>query len=144
MSEDIGNCGIAKNFQNSEIECEVPESFRNRKVDYLKITEVAKNKIAEVINNRQKPSSGIKISIRTKGCSGLSYNIEFADYGVNMIDQDEMIELDNGVRIFIDIKASLFVIGTTLDYQIDKFKEGFEFVNPNEKGRCGCGTSFFV
>ena len=126
----------------------IPDNFVNKKVSYFTITDVAKAKIIELLNNRPTKSSGVKVSIRAKGCSGLSYKIEFADYSVNLFDQDEMVEFEakDGeiIRIFIDTKASLFIIGTEMDYEIEQFKEGFVFKNPNEKGKCGCGSSFYV
>lgn len=125
-------------------EAQVPKSFKNKKVNYLKITDLAKEKIKEILANRGRASSGVKVSIRTKGCSGLSYKIEFADYNVNFTDSDELAEFDSDIRVFIDIKASLFIIGTEMDYEVEQFKEGFIFKNPNEKGKCGCGSSFFV
>ncbi len=124
-------------------EVPVPSNFINKKVSYLTVSDLAKEKIREMLTKRGKVSSGIKVSIRTKGCSGLAYKIEFADYNVNFTDKDEMVEIDE-IRIFIDIKASLFIIGTEMHYEIEKFKEGFVFQNPNEKGKCGCGSSFYV
>lgn len=126
----------------------IPDNFVNRKVSYFTITDIAKTKIIELLNGRPTKSSGVKVSIRSKGCSGLSYKIEFADYGVNLFDQDEMVEFESDdskiIRIFIDTKASLFIIGTVMDYEVEQFKEGFIFKNPNEKGKCGCGSSFYV
>lgn len=121
----------------------VPEVFKNKIVSYCTITPNALNRIHTLLASRGKPSSGIKVSIRTKGCSGMAYRIEFADYGVNFTDADDMIIFDD-IRIFIDLKASLFIIGMEMDYVIEQFKEGFVFINPNEKGRCGCGSSFYV
>ena len=74
------------------------------------------------------------------GCSGLSYTLEYAD---QKSEFDETVE-DNGVTIFVDPKAVMFLIGTEMDFVEDKLKSGFVFSNPNEKGRCGCGESFHV
>ncbi len=104
------------------------------------ITDRAAAHIVELLAAREKPSVGIKVGIRTRGCSGLSYTIEYAD---EVGKYDEVVE-DKGVRVLIDPKAVMFLLGTEMDFQDDKFKSGFVFTNPNEKGRCGCGESFNV
>jgi len=92
------------------------------------------------METRDKPTTGIRIYVKSGGCSGLSYRVEFVD----QIDpKDEMIEIDE-VKVFIDSTALMFVIGSEMDYVEDMFKSGFSFTNPNEKGRCGCGESFKV
>ena len=90
--------------------------------------------------SREKPAEGIRVGIRSRGCTGLSYTIEYAD---EVSEFDEVVE-DKGVKVIIDPKAIMFLLGTEMDYKQEKFKSGFEFVNPNEKGRCGCGESFHV
>ncbi len=82
----------------------------------------------------------LRISVGTKGCSGLSYDMGWvAAPGAS----DEVVR-DKGLTILVDSKASLFLIGTTMDYEVKDLEAGFTFVNPNEKGRCGCGESFHV
>ena len=82
----------------------------------------------------------LRISVGTKGCSGLSYDMGWVDRpGAG----DETVS-DKGLTVLVDRKASLFLIGTTMDYQVKDLEAGFTFVNPNEKGRCGCGESFHV
>jgi iron-sulfur cluster assembly protein len=82
----------------------------------------------------------LRISVGTKGCSGLSYDMGWVDApGSN----DEVVR-DKDLTILVDRKASLFLIGTVMDYQVKELEAGFTFVNPNEKGRCGCGESFHV
>lgn len=106
----------------------------------IEITDLAKEQVAKLISARGKPTAGIRVGVRTRGCSGMSYTIEYADE-VNKFD--EVVDIGT-TKILIDPKAIMFVLGTVMDYKEDKFKAGFEFVNPNEKGRCGCGESFSV
>ncbi|OYY35673.1 MAG: Fe-S cluster assembly scaffold SufA [Rhodospirillales bacterium 24-66-33] len=106
----------------------------------MTVTPLAGERIKGMIEGRGKPTAGIRIGVRTKGCSGLSYTLEFADKQEPM---DEVIEAA-GIKLLVDPKASLFLIGTEMDYEEEKLKSGFVFRNPNEKGRCGCGESFHV
>lgn len=106
----------------------------------ITISDRAAEQIKALIASRDKETYGIKVGIRTRGCSGLSYTIEYADKAEKF---DEVVE-DKGVRVLIDPKAVMFLIGTEMDFQEEKFKSGFIFNNPNEKGRCGCGESFSV
>jgi iron-sulfur cluster assembly protein len=106
----------------------------------MTVTPAAVERAKGLIEGRGKPTAGIRIGVRTKGCSGLSYTLEFADKPEPM---DEVVETE-GLKLLIDPKASLFLIGTEMDYEEEKLKQGFVFKNPNEKGRCGCGESFHV
>lgn len=82
----------------------------------------------------------LRIGVNTKGCSGLAYDMSWvAEPGPG----DEVVA-DRGVTVVVDRKASLFLIGTTMDYEVKALSSGFTFTNPNEKGRCGCGESFHV
>ncbi len=82
----------------------------------------------------------IRIAVKTKGCSGLAYDLSFVD---EPGPGDEVVR-DGDLTVLVDRKASLFLFGTVMDFKADKFSEGFTFINPNEKGRCGCGESFHV
>jgi len=82
----------------------------------------------------------LRISVSTKGCSGLSYVMSWVD---EPGPGDEVVT-DKGVTVLVDRKASLFLIGTVMDYEVKNLSSGFTFTNPNEKGRCGCGESFHV
>ena len=113
---------------------------RRPRPSVMSVTPAAAERIKGLIEGRAKPTAGIRIGVRTKGCSGLSYTLEFAD---DQQPMDEIVEA-GGVKLLIDPKASLFLIGTEMDYAEDKLKSGFVFKNPNEKGRCGCGESFHV
>jgi iron-sulfur cluster assembly protein len=82
----------------------------------------------------------LRISVKTKGCSGLSYDLSWTD---EPGPGDESVT-DKGVTVLVDRKATLFLIGTVMDYEVKQMSAGFTFTNPNEKGRCGCGESFHV
>jgi iron-sulfur cluster assembly protein len=113
---------------------------RRPRPQVMSVTPAAAERVKALIDGRGKPTAGIRIGVRTKGCSGMSYTLEFADAQQPM---DEVVDT-GGVKLLIDPKASLFLIGTQMDYVEEKLKSGFVFTNPNEKGRCGCGESFHV
>jgi len=106
----------------------------------MTLTDAAAGRIQALLAKRGKPSVGIRVGVRARGCSGLTYTLEYADEKGKF---DEVVQ-DKGVTILIDPKATMFIIGTEMDYVEDKLQSGFTFVNPNEKGRCGCGESFHV
>ena len=108
--------------------------------ELLQVTDAARERIWELISSRNKPTAGIRVGIKTRGCSGLAYKIEFAD---EIIKGDEKIIL-NDVMLLIDSKSILFMVGSVMDYVDDKVQSGFVFTNPNQKGSCGCGESFYV
>jgi len=113
---------------------------RRPRPQVMSVTPAAAERVKALIEGRGKPTAGIRIGVRSKGCSGMSYTLEFADSQQPM---DEVVDTQ-GVKLLIDPKASLFLIGTEMDYEEEKLKSGFVFRNPNEKGRCGCGESFHV
>ncbi len=113
---------------------------RRPRPQVMTVTPAAAERAKTLIEGRGKPTVGIRIGVRSKGCSGMSYTLEFADKQEPM---DEVVEV-SGLKLLIDPKASLFLIGTEMDYEEEKLKQGFVFRNPNEKGRCGCGESFHV
>lgn len=104
------------------------------------ITPSALERVFQMLESRGKPSLGIRVGVRSRGCSGLSYTLEFCD---EVHPGDEVVE-EKDVKIFIDPKAIMFVVGTEMDFVEEKLQSGFVFQNPNEKGRCGCGDSFHV
>jgi iron-sulfur cluster assembly protein len=106
----------------------------------LSVTDAAATRIQSLLAKRGKPSAGVRLGVRARGCSGLSYTLEYADERGKF---DEVVE-DKGVTILVDPKAVMFVLGTEMDYVEEKLESGFTFRNPNEKGRCGCGESFHV
>ncbi|WP_284946932.1 HesB/IscA family protein [Acidisoma cladoniae] len=82
----------------------------------------------------------LRISVNTKGCSGMAYDMSWVDAAG---PTDEVVR-DKDQTVLVDRKASLFLIGTEMDYKVEQLTAGFTFINPNEKGRCGCGESFHV
>ncbi len=106
----------------------------------ITLTESAAERVRSLVSRSDKPVLGLRVGVKTRGCSGLSYFVEYAE------DQkkfEDVVE-DKGVKIFIDPTAVMFLIGTEMDYVEDKIQSGFVFKNPNEKNRCGCGESFSV
>jgi iron-sulfur cluster assembly protein len=106
----------------------------------IKITERAIARIRELLTQRQAPTIGIKVRVRSGGCSGYKYVIEYAE---NLDKFDEVIKIED-ITVVIEAKAVIYLIGTTMDYMETELESGFQFVNPNEKGKCGCGESFYV
>lgn len=106
----------------------------------ITITDAAIARIKHLLAQRGKPSVGIKVGVKSGGCSGLSYIIEYADEKGPF---DEVVEAED-IKVLIDPKAIMYLIGTEMDFVEEKLKSGFVFTNPNEKGRCGCGESFNV
>lgn len=106
----------------------------------ITITDKAAEHIKMLLEGSKEPAIGLRLGTNTHGCSGLGYNIE---YVCEATSDDEAVT-HNGVTVFVDRKALLFLLGTEMDYEESTFSTGFTFTNPNEKGRCGCGESFTV
>lgn len=123
-------------------------NLENRKVDYLQITDDAITAIQDKITGKDDDVYGIKVGIKTRGCSGMAYNIEYAS-DATVTKFDELVNNDV-VNVFIDPKISLFLFNTVMDFVEKKtesgavIESGFVFNNPNETGKCGCGESFYV
>ena len=105
----------------------------------ITLTESAANHIKKQIEKRGK-GLGIRVAVRTSGCSGLSYALEFVDQP----SDTDIITESNGCTIYIDPKSLVYVNGTIIDYVRKGLNEGFDFINSLEKSRCGCGESFHV
>ena len=106
----------------------------------ITLTDAAANRVKDLIARSEEPVLGLRVGVSTKGCSGMSYVVEYAK---DQRKLEDVVE-DKGVKIFIDPSAVMFLLGCEMDYVDDKFNSGFVFTNPNEKGRCGCGESFHV
>lgn len=107
----------------------------------LKLTDAAVERVRHLTGrDAGGPSRALRIGVKAQGCSGLSYNIEFA---AEPGPADEVVEA-GGVTVYVDPKATLYLLGSEMDYVENKLQSGFVFRNPNEKARCGCGESFHV
>jgi len=105
----------------------------------ISITEAAATHVRKSLDKRGK-GEGLRLGVRTAGCSGMAYVLEFADN----INPDEQVFESHGVKLIIDPKSLVYLDGTVLDYRKEGLNEGFKFDNPNVKGECGCGESFTV
>ncbi len=104
----------------------------------IKLTDNAAARIKEIISKSDAKTIGVRVGIKSGGCAGMSYSMEYAkDKRAN----DEVIE-DKGVKVFIDPTAIIYLLGTEMDYKKENFSSQFVFNNPNETERCGCGESF--
>jgi iron-sulfur cluster assembly protein len=105
----------------------------------ITMTETAATRVQNFIKNRGK-GVGLRLSVKTSGCSGMAYSIEFADQQ----DDDDLTFVSYGVNLLVDQKSLAYLDGTELDYAKEGLNEGFKFNNPNVKNSCGCGESFSV
>jgi len=112
----------------------------------IEITQAAVDAIGQQIAKRGRPDTALRVGIRGGGCSGFSYVIEFHDGAPNARDivYDKTATDGTAVRIVVDKKSLLYLNGSTLEWEKTLMRQGFKFVNPNEKSNCGCGTSFTV
>lgn len=105
----------------------------------ISITETAARHMARQLADRGH-GLGIRVGVKTTGCSGMAYVLEFAD----KVEVGDQVFEDNGVKIVVDPKSLAYIDGTEMDFVKEGINEGFEFRNPNAKGECGCGESFSV
>ena len=106
----------------------------------LSLTPAAIERVRHLIATLGGGAAGIRVGVKSAGCSGLTYTIDFArEIGPG----DEVVEAE-GVKVVIDPKASMYLLGTEIDFVEDRLGAAFKFHNPNEAGRCGCGESFTV
>ena len=105
----------------------------------ISMTQAAADRVATFLEQRGK-GIGLRLGVKTTGCSGMAYVIEFADE----LDEADTVFEDMGVKVIIDAKSLVYLDGTQLDYTKEGLNEGFKFTNPNEKDTCGCGESFTV
>ncbi len=105
----------------------------------ISLTDNAANHVKGYLEKRGK-GVGVRLGVKTTGCSGMAYTIEFAD----QVESEDQVFEDKGVKVIIDPKSMVYLNGTELDFTKEGLNEGFKFTNPNEKDRCGCGESFSV
>jgi iron-sulfur cluster assembly protein len=103
----------------------------------MRLTEAAAARIKSILANADKPLAGVRIGVKNAGCAGMSYTMEYAEA---VAAADEVVE-DKGVKLLIDPKAVLFLLGTEMDFKVEKMSSGFVFNNPNQTSACGCGES---
>ena len=106
----------------------------------ISLSDNAANKNKEIMSNAQKDSIGVRVGVKSGGCAGMSYVMEYAK---EVKPNDEVIE-EKGVKVFVDPGAIMYLLGTEMDYKKEQFSSSFVFKNPNETERCGCGESFKV
>ncbi len=103
----------------------------------MRLTDAAALRIKDVMARAERPVAGVRVGVKNGGCAGMEYTMEYADA---VQPTDEVVE-DKGVKILVDPKAVLFLLGTEMDYKSDKLSAQFVFNNPNQTGACGCGES---
>jgi len=106
----------------------------------MTLTDAAAARVAEIISNNDKPVAALKVGVKNGGCAGMSYTMEWAE---SVGKYDEVIE-EKGVKLVIDPKAVLFLLGTEMDFETTKLSSGFVFRNPNQTSACGCGESVAI
>ena len=106
----------------------------------IKLTDNAAERIKKIMSSAKNSAIGVRIGVKSGGCAGMSYIMEYAK---EVRSNEEVIE-DKGVKVFIDPKAIMYLLGTEMDYKKEKFSSQFVFKNPNETERCGCGESFKI
>ncbi|MDH3608686.1 MAG: iron-sulfur cluster assembly protein IscA [Gammaproteobacteria bacterium] len=105
----------------------------------ISLTDSAATHVKNYLEKRGK-GVGVRLGVKTTGCSGMAYTIEFAD----QVEEEDQIFEDKGVKVIVNPKSMVYLSGTELDFTREGLNEGFKFTNPNEKDRCGCGESFSV
>ena len=106
----------------------------------ITLSDSAAERIKQIMSSAKDNSIGVRIGVKSGGCAGMSYVMEYTD---KTNQSDEMIE-EKGVKVFVDASAVMYLLGTEMDYKKGDFSSSFVFKNPNESERCGCGESFKV
>ena len=106
----------------------------------MSLTDAAAARIRFIMESAEKPIAAIRVGVKNGGCAGMAYTIDYAE---SLAPHEDVVE-DKGVKVVIDPKALMFLIGTEMDYKTDKFTSQFVFNNPNETSACGCGESVAI
>ena len=106
----------------------------------LTLTDAAANRVKDIMARAERPIAGVRVGVKNGGCAGMSYTMEYAEEGR---PGEDVVE-DKGVKVFVDPKAVLFLLGTEMDFRVDKLSAQFVFNNPNEASSCGCGESVAI
>jgi len=120
-----------------ESAAKAPKPTRRLRPQVMQLTHAAAQRIAELIRRADSGIVGVRVGVKNGGCAGQSYTVEYAH---EIRPTDEVVE-DKGVKILVDPKAVLFLLGTEMDYKADKMQAQFVFNNPNQVSACGCGES---
>ncbi len=103
----------------------------------MSLTDAAAERITEIIEDSEKPVIGLRVGIKNSGCAGVAYTMDYLEEPVKGDDH----VADKGVNVWIDPKATMYLLGTVMDFETAKMSAGFTFKNPNQTGECGCGES---
>ena len=103
----------------------------------MSLTDAAAERITEIIEDSERPVIGLRVGIKNSGCAGVAYTM---DYVTQPVAGDDHVN-DKGVDVWVDPKATMFLLGTVMDFEESKMSSGFTFKNPNQTGECGCGES---
>ena len=106
----------------------------------MTVTDAAASRVRDLISRAEKPVAGVRVGVKNGGCAGMSYTMDLAE---TVERGDEVVDV-NGLKVLIDPKAVLFLLGTTMDFTVDKMSAKFVFRNPNETSACGCGESVTI
>jgi iron-sulfur cluster assembly protein len=110
------------------------------RMQVMSLTEAAAERVRTAVAKSEKPVIGLRVGVKNGGCAGMAYTVDYAD---KVLPLDEVIE-DKGVKVLIDPKAVLFLLGSEMDVKTDRFSSTFIFRNPNETSSCGCGESVAI
>jgi iron-sulfur cluster assembly protein len=122
------------------IATETPKPSPRPRPQVMRLTEGAASRIRDILSKSDKPIVGVRVGVKNGGCAGMSYTMEYA---ASANAHDEVVE-DKGVKLLIDPKAVLFLLGAEMDFKVDKLSSGFVFNNPNQTSACGCGESVAI
>ncbi len=116
------------------------EATTREKPKVITLTQAAATRVKQIMAQADEPVAAVRVGVANGGCAGMAYTM---DYAANPDPHDEVVE-DKGVKILIEPKAVLFLLGTEMDYKVDKLASGFVFNNPNQTSACGCGESVSI